>query len=146
MNIICKISYIRDTVRKTTFNWHCLLFAFQLKKNAAEAKEMICSAMSENAASYSTCKKWFQQFRDGNFDLQDGEHPDQKKWKTRSWSKFWMRILAKLNWNLQVSLETQQVSCRLQKLKRIQKESRWIPHKLTPGPTKQKRLWKLSQT
>lgn len=36
---------------------HCLLFTFQLGKNAAEAKEMICSALGENAVSYSTCKK-----------------------------------------------------------------------------------------
>ena len=27
---------------------------------------MICSALGENAVSYSTCKKWFQKFRDGN--------------------------------------------------------------------------------
>ncbi|KYM95002.1 hypothetical protein ALC62_14359 [Cyphomyrmex costatus] len=36
---------------------HCILFAFQLKKNAAEAQEMICSALGENSVSYSTCKK-----------------------------------------------------------------------------------------
>jgi len=72
----------------------------------AEAKEMICSVLDENAVSYSTRKKWFQQFQEGNFNLQDSErHGQLKKWKTRSWSKFWIRIIAKLNWNLQVSSE-----------------------------------------
>jgi len=35
---------------------HRFLFASQLKKNA-EAKEKICSALDENAVSYSICKK-----------------------------------------------------------------------------------------
>ena len=55
---------------------HCLLFAFQLKKNFRRgAKEMICLVLDENAVSYSTCKKWFQKFRDGNFNLENKECP-----------------------------------------------------------------------
>jgi len=56
---------------------HYLLFAFQIEKNAAETKEMICLALGENTVLYSTCKKWFQQFREGNFNLQDSERPSQ---------------------------------------------------------------------
>jgi len=33
---------------------HCFLFAFQFEKNAVEAKEMIYSALGENAVLYST--------------------------------------------------------------------------------------------
>jgi len=40
---------------------------------------MICSALSENAVSYNTCKKWFQQFQEENFNLQDSECPGQPK-------------------------------------------------------------------
>ncbi|EFN82306.1 hypothetical protein EAI_09282, partial [Harpegnathos saltator] len=47
------------------------LFLFQLEKNAREAQKMICSTLSENAVCHSTCKKWFQKFRDGNLDLRD---------------------------------------------------------------------------
>ena len=36
-------------------------------------------ALGENAVSYNTCKKWLQKFRDSNFNLQDKEHPRQKK-------------------------------------------------------------------
>lgn len=38
---------------------------------------MICSVLGENAVSYSMYKKWFQKFRDGNFNLQDEERPGQ---------------------------------------------------------------------
>lgn len=40
---------------------------------------MICSALGENVISYSTCKKWFQRFRNGNFNLEDDERPGQPK-------------------------------------------------------------------
>lgn len=46
-------------------------FAFHLKKNAAEAAEMICAAYGENAVSHSTCKRWYQKFRQGDFSLKD---------------------------------------------------------------------------
>jgi len=46
-------------------------FAFHLKKNAAEATEMICAAYGKNAVSRATCKKWYQRFRGGDFSLED---------------------------------------------------------------------------
>ncbi|CAK9811618.1 Mariner Mos1 transposase [Anthophora quadrimaculata] len=52
---------------------HCILFAFESKKNAADATKMVYSALDENAVTYKTCKKWFQRFRRGNFDLNDAE-------------------------------------------------------------------------
>jgi len=45
-------------------------FAFHLKKNAAEATAIIY-AYGENAESYTTCKKWYQKFRQGDFSLED---------------------------------------------------------------------------
>jgi len=54
---------------------HCLLFEFQLEKNVAKVKEMICSTLGENIVSY----KQFQQFRKGNFNLQNSERPGQPK-------------------------------------------------------------------
>ncbi|KAL6260860.1 hypothetical protein P5V15_008390 [Pogonomyrmex californicus] len=46
-------------------------FAFHLKKNAAEATAMICAAYEENAVSHTTCKRWYQKFRQGDFSLED---------------------------------------------------------------------------
>ena len=57
----------------------CVLFAFQLKKNAAEATEIICSALGEGAVTHKMCKKWFQRFRNGDFDLSVRERPGQTK-------------------------------------------------------------------
>ena len=35
----------------------------QLQKTAAEAKRMICSALSKDGISYTTRKKWFQKYK-----------------------------------------------------------------------------------
>ena len=40
---------------------------------------MICSAFREDAVTYKTCEKWFQRFRNGNFDFSDRERPGQPK-------------------------------------------------------------------
>ena len=40
---------------------------------------MICSALGEVVVTDKTCKKWFQGFRNGDFDLSDPEKPDQPK-------------------------------------------------------------------
>ena len=37
---------------------YAIHFAFHLKKNAAEATEMVCAAYGENAVSLATCKSW----------------------------------------------------------------------------------------
>ena len=56
---------------------HCILFAFQRKKNAAT--EMICSTLGEGALIHKTSKKSFQRFRNGNFILYDQKRPGQPK-------------------------------------------------------------------
>jgi len=44
-------------------------FVFHLKKNAAEVTAMIC-AYGENAISHTTCQRWYQKFRQGDFSLE----------------------------------------------------------------------------
>lgn len=113
---------------------HCLLFAFQLKKNAAEAKDMICSAIGENAVSYSTCKKWFQRFREGNFNLKDEERPGQpKKFEDEELEQLLNENPCQTQKELAnaLGMTHQAISYRLQKLGMIQKESRWVPHELS---------------
>jgi len=67
---------------------------------------------------------------------------NQKRWKTRSWNKFWMRIFTKFNWNLQVSLEWHSKSFPIayrswEEFERNPGESR---SRITSGPMKQKTL------
>jgi len=60
---------------------------------------MICSTLGEDAVSYSTYKKWFQQFREENFNLQNSECPGQlKKVEDEELEQiFDLRILTKFN-------------------------------------------------
>lgn len=114
---------------------HCLLFAFQLKKTAFEARNMIISALGEGGVSYKTSKKWFGRFKSGNLDLNDAERPglskiivdedlenllDEDPCQTQA-------ELAK-----QLGVTQQAVSCRLKKLGKVQKACRWVPHNLSP--------------
>ena len=50
-------------------------FGIPIEKNAAEAIEMICSALEESAMTHKAYKKWFQRFRNDDFDLCDRERP-----------------------------------------------------------------------
>ena len=106
-----------------------LLFAFQLKKSAAEAQDMICAAFGEDAVSYSTCTKWFQRFKCGNFDLHDNEPPVEKEELERLLEEDPCRTPLELAEELGVT--HQAVSRHLRKLGRIQKEGCWVPGQLT---------------
>jgi len=46
-------------------------FAFHLKKHAAKGNAMICTAYRMNAVRHTTCKRWYQKFRQGDFSLED---------------------------------------------------------------------------
>ena len=113
---------------------HCILFAFQLQKNAAAAAEMICSDLGEGAVTHKTCKKWYQRFRDGNFDISDRERPGQpKKFNDDELQQLLDENSAQTQQDLasQLGVTQQAVSVRLHRMGKIQKEGRWVPHALT---------------
>ena len=58
---------------------HCILFAFQMKKNASQATELIHSTLGDGSVSYSTVKRWFARLRDRNFSLEDDPRPGTKR-------------------------------------------------------------------
>jgi len=108
---------------------HCILFAFQLKKNAAEAAEMICSALGKGAVTHTTCKNWYKKFREGDFNLKDKERPGQpQKFEDEELQYLLDQNSTQTEKELAVQLGvTQQViSIRLHKLGKIQREGRWI--------------------
>ena len=45
-----------------------LLFCFNLKKNAAEARRLLEEAYGKHAPSKTTCEDWFKRFRSGDFE------------------------------------------------------------------------------
>lgn len=86
-------------------------------------KGMICSALDENAASYSTCKKWFNSFEREILTFKINVSINQKERKTQKLAQ----ILDENPCQTQMELEdtfgmTQQVVFyRLQKLGSIRK-------------------------
>lgn len=56
-----------------------LITFFHLKKNAAESYRLLAEAYGEHAPSKTTCERWFQRFKSGDFDLEDKERPGQSK-------------------------------------------------------------------
>lgn len=81
---------------------HCILFCFRMKKNAAQAAELINSTLGEKTVTHKICKKCFARFRSDNFNLEDDERTeapvkvmDKKKFKVCS-----MKIQDKLKKNL----------------------------------------------
>lgn len=114
---------------------HCILFAFQLKKNASEATEMICSALGESAITYKTCKKWYQRFRSGDFDLSDRERSGQpRKFEDEELEQLLCENSAQTQHELAMQLGVSQkaISHRLNKERLIKKRNQLILHKLSP--------------
>ncbi|KAL6264198.1 hypothetical protein P5V15_004280 [Pogonomyrmex californicus] len=71
MHIISKISSVHDGDNKRAYSiFHPLRVSSEEKKPAAEATAMICTAYGENV-SHTTCKRWYQKFRQGDFSLED---------------------------------------------------------------------------
>ena len=56
-----------------------LLFAFNSKKSAAEARRMIVKTYGEASISERTCQEWFQRFKSGDFGVEDKERPGSVK-------------------------------------------------------------------
>ncbi|EFN80187.1 hypothetical protein EAI_11210, partial [Harpegnathos saltator] len=50
-----------------------LLFCFNLKKSAAEARRLLEKVYGEHTPSKIICEDWFKRFRSGDFDTEDKE-------------------------------------------------------------------------
>ena len=58
---------------------HSLLSLFHQKKKAVEAHRLLVETYGEHAPVIRTCETWFCQFKSGDFDLADNEHPGAAK-------------------------------------------------------------------
>jgi len=56
-----------------------LLFSFNLKKNAAEARRLLEETYSENALSKTTCEYWFKRVKNIDFDTEDKKRSGRPK-------------------------------------------------------------------
>ena len=66
-----------------------LLFCLNFKKSAAESHRLLQEAYDEHALSETTCRDWFRQFKNGDFDIKDKEYPGQpKKFEVKPWRHY----------------------------------------------------------
>ena len=64
---------ISNFVPETDDLLQALIFCFHLKKSAAESHRMIVGAYGDHALSEATYKRWFQRFRNNDFDVRNEE-------------------------------------------------------------------------
>ena len=113
---------------------HLLLFYFDSKKTAAEAHREISEIYGESTTSKSTCKYWFRRFKEGNYSLEDKERPGQpQKFEDKELQALLDEDPTQTQNQLARALGVtrQDISLRLKKMGKIQKESSWVPHKLS---------------
>ena len=58
---------------------HSLIFLFHQKKKTVEAHRLLVEINGEHVPVIRTFETWFRQFKSGDFDLTDNEHPGAAK-------------------------------------------------------------------
>lgn len=111
-----------------------LLYFYKIKKNAAESHRLLVNAYGDHALSEASCRKWFQRFQSGDFDVTDKERSGRpKKFEDEELETLLQddpcQTLEQLSESLNVAIST--VSDRLHAIGMIQKQGNWLPHDLS---------------
>ncbi|KAL6259341.1 hypothetical protein P5V15_009256 [Pogonomyrmex californicus] len=133
MHITSKISSVHDDNNKRAYS---IFYSLRVssEKNAAVATAMICAAYGENAVSHTTCKRWYQKFRQGDFSLEDEPRAGRpQKIETDELQALLNISSAQTEKELaeQLGVTQQIISVRLHTMGKVQKEGRWVPHELS---------------
>lgn len=113
----------------------CLLFCFNLKKNASESHRFISEAYPEYAPDVRVCQRWFVRFKSGDFDLNDQEcGRPPKKFEDEQLEALLDEDPCQTQEELAESLGVDRTTIckRLQDLGMIQKQGNWVPYELKP--------------
>lgn len=116
---------------------HCMLYEYNLQKNeknATQAAKSIQSVYGVNALDVRTCQRWFDRFKNGDFDLNDKErtgrpveaNDDRLEELLQEDPRKSSRDLA-----LELSVTHTTVLSRLHALGKVQKVGKWVPHNLS---------------
>ena len=112
---------------------HSLLFLFHQQKKAVEAHRLLVETYGEHAPVIRTCETWFRQFKNGDFDLTDNEHPaTAKKFEDKELQALLdedpTQSQQQLAQTLNVTREA--IFQRLKAMGKIQKYGKSVPHQL----------------
>jgi hypothetical protein len=61
-------------VEKSEHFRHLLLYEYIRRSKAAESARNICALYGEDSIAERTAQKWFERFKQGNFDMSDTPH------------------------------------------------------------------------
>lgn len=110
-----------------------LIFCFHLKKSAAESHRMLVEAYGDHALSEATCKRWFQRFRNNDFDVRKEERGrPPKKFEDAELQTILDGddTLSQKQMAAMLNVAQQTISDRLKAMGKIQKCGKWVPHEL----------------
>lgn len=110
-----------------------LIFCFHLKKSAAESHQMLIEAYGDHALSEATCKRWFQRFRNNDFDVRNKERGrPPKKFEDAELQALLDEddTLSEKQMGIMLNVAQQTISVRLKAMGKIQKCGKWVPHEL----------------
>ena len=110
-----------------------LIFCFHLKKSAAESHRMLVEAYGDHALSEATCKRWFQRFRNNDFDVRNEERGrPPKKFEDAELQTILDGddSLSQKQMAAMLNVAQQTISDRLKAMGKIQKCGKWVPHEL----------------
>jgi len=112
-----------------------LLFFFNAKKTAVEARRLICNVYGEDALQESTSRKWFQRFKSGDFCTKDMERSGKPKaFEDAELMAILEEDSCQTQEEMAIALGTTQqtISSRLKAMGMVQKQGNWLPYELKP--------------
>ena len=112
---------------------HCLLYEFQLCRNAIVAVENLRKANGDKALSVSQCQRWFAKFRKKDFSVEDEPRPGQPP-------KVDNEVLRQLiesdpkqtleDMSIELKCDPSTIWRHLKQIGKVFKARVWIPHQL----------------